>query len=452
MAINESLEVAKEFLYSLKTDTMDISESGIEEINLLRGHSLKTDNFSQMKLPINLVNKLCSKKIDKASHIQKNVIPFILEGNPVSVQSKSGSGKTIAYTVGVLPKIVGDRSVQCLVITPTRVLSRQVHQVMSFFAEALQLKVTNPVVWNEYTPNTAEIVVGCPGTLLNLVDNFLNVQIIILDEADFLLHPEKMGQETLLILKLIPNAQRLYFSATYSRKIKELIDSIEKKNFLSNFRSRYENKLSYQSKLLLNNPIKQTLQKELISIYESKNEKPEEIKLFHTFVPENQKTDFLLQLYNLLPMSQSIIFVSKRTTVEELKKVFENDLYQVSFLHGDMNEECRRNFVDEFSQGKTKILITTDIFSRGLDIPLVNAIINYDLPMNKAEGLTDTYIHRIGRSGRFGRKGFVLDFCSSEIDFQAVRKFSEKLTFENKFFNMSDLEVAWKEIESTEIY
>ncbi|KCZ75426.1 hypothetical protein H311_03598, partial [Anncaliia algerae PRA109] len=425
---SESLTVAKELLLSLKTDTTDIKSSGIEEVNMLRGHHLKSDHFSSMRIPISLVNKLCERRIDKASFIQKSSIPPILEGNPVSVQSNSGSGKTIAYTIGILPRIIGDRSAQCLVITPTKELSRQVKEEMTFYADAMQLKVENPVTRNDYTPGKAEIIVGCPGTLLNLIDYFRDIKFVILDEADFLLQPEKMGQETLLILKLIPNAQRLYFSATYSFKIKDLIKSIENGKFLPHFKSDCESRLSYQSRMFLNQS-NFIPTKELVTIYDTENKKPEEIKLFHTFVHENEKISFLLKLYDLLPMSQSIIFVNKRSSVDELKKIFENDYYKVSYIHGDMDTETRTKFVNEFSQGKTKILIATDIFSRGMDIPLVNAIINFDLPLSRFGLDTRTYIHRIGRSGRFGRKGFVLDFCSQESDFEAVNKVSKDLSF-----------------------
>ncbi|AFM97899.1 putative DEAD-box helicase [Encephalitozoon hellem ATCC 50504] len=417
--IQDDREVARELFTMIKRDTAAI-ETGLDEnvsgVGTDRGKLLVAEHFSDMGLSEELLKAIYNKGFEKPSLIQKSAIPHILRRHNIVVQSKSGTGKTIAYTCGVLGNTRVGEGTQALVVTPTRELNTQVTEVISGLAQPLGMKVFSALKNKATESVKEEVVVGSPGTILKLIDlgklNHKEIRTIVLDEADILLDKDMMGTQTFRILKLVSGAQIVFFSATYSEQVKQTIEFYAP---------------------------------DAIKMYEERNGKPDEIKLFYIESEGDSKRKALKSLYEYLSISQMIIFVSTKATVNYLKKKLEDDLHSVSCLHGDLEIEEREKAVEEFRSSKSKILLTTDVFSRGMDIPQVNLIVNYDLPIYKGVASTQTYIHRIGRSGRFGRTGFVVDFVRDE-ELEAYLKFQKELKFASKKFTIRALEEVAEEL------
>ncbi|CAD25181.1 ATP-DEPENDENT RNA HELICASE INVOLVED IN mRNA EXPORT FROM THE NUCLEUS [Encephalitozoon cuniculi GB-M1] len=418
--IQDDKEVARELFTMIKHDTTAIEtglDGSISGVGTDRGQKLLVaEHFSDMGLSDELLKAIYNQGFEKPSLIQKSAIPHILRGHNVVVQSKSGTGKTIAYTCGVLGNTkIGERT-QVMVVTPTRELSTQVTEVISGLAGPLGIKVFSALK-NKITDSIGEeVVVGSPGTILKLMElgklNYKGVKMIVLDEADILLDKDMMGTQTFRILKLISGAQMIFFSATFSEQVKQTIEFYAP---------------------------------DAVKMYEERNGKPDEIKLFYIEAEGENKRRALKSLYEYLSISQMIIFVSTKATVNYLRKKLEDDLHSVSCLHGDLEIEEREKAVGDFRSSKSKILLTTDVFSRGMDIPQVNLIVNYDLPIYRGVASTQTYIHRIGRSGRFGRTGFVVDFVRDE-ELEAYLSFQKELKFASKKFTIRALEEVAEEL------
>lgn len=418
--IQDDREVAKELFEMIKQDTSALStglDGNVSGVGTDSGQKLLVaEHFSEMGLSEELLKAIYKKGFEKPSLIQKSAIPHILSGHNVVVQSKSGTGKTIAYTCGALGRTKMESGTQVMVVTPTRELSTQVTEVISGLASALGLGVFSALKNRSVESIGEEVVVGSPGTLLKLMElgklGHKGIRMIVLDEADVLLDKDMMGTQMFRILKLVSEAQMVFFSATYSEQVKQTIEFYAP---------------------------------DAVKMYEERNGKPDEIKLFYIEASGDAKRKALKALYEYLSVSQMIIFVSAKVTVNHLRKKLEEDLHSVSCLHGDLEIEERERAVAEFRSSKTKILLTTDVFSRGMDIPQVNLIVNYDLPIYKGVASTQTYIHRIGRSGRFGRTGFVVDFVRDE-ELEAYLRFQNELKFASKKFTIRALEEAATEL------
>ena len=415
MIFNEK-DTATELLRLLKEDTSELEKSDAMEYRLRKGEKLLIrEKFEEMQLPSGLIKALYMKGFDRPSLIQKSSIPLIVLGANCGIQSRSGTGKTVAYATGILQRAVPGGGVQALVVTPTRELNRQVSDVISELAGYVNVSVL-PVFKRRdvHDDIRSEVVVGCPGTVLHLIRDrkigLDGVKMVVVDEADATLDPDGMGAQTVQILHMFSGAQKIFFSATYSGKIKGLISSISP---------------------------------DVENLYEETNTKPDEIRLYCIDVRKNDKVPTLMGLYNYLSVAQSIVFVATKKMVDVLREVFESDMFTVSFLHGDMDVSEREKAVRDFRDAKTKVLISTDVFSRGMDIPQVNLILNFDLPIYDSKPRVETYIHRIGRSGRFGRAGFVVDFLSSELDVIAEATFSKELNCPSKKFTLDALQAVF---------
>lgn len=419
-ALSNDKETAAELLRLLNEDTCELEKNTVQEYCLRKGEKLLIkQNFEEMQLPEKLVKALYMKGFNRPSLIQKSAIPLITLGVNCAVQSKSGTGKTVAYAAGMMQKIATNRKTQALIITPTQELSIQVGKELGDIGNYVGVTVLTALKRRDISEIHEEVVVGSPGTVLRLLRDgklsHMHVNTVVVDEADATLNPDGMGADTVQILEIVKSAQKIFFSATYSKKIKELISSIAP---------------------------------DVESMYESENAKPDEIKLYCIDVKRNEKVKTLMGLYNYLTVAQSIVFVSTKKMVDILKDVFESDMFTVSFLHGDMDQREREKAVSDFRDAKTKVLIATDVFSRGMDIPQVNLILNFDLPVYNNQPSVETYIHRIGRSGRFGRAGFVVDFLSSEADVLAEATFSKELRCCSKKFTLDALKEMFMALQS----
>ena len=360
---------------SLSEDLKDSSESS------------KNTGFDNLGLNDNLIKGVYIYGFKNPSKIQVDGIKAINTGKDCILQSQSGTGKTATYLLGILNRMEENNKTQGIIITPTRELSLQVHLVASDISKFTKLKVelcTGGVslLDNRLKLKTANLIIGTLGRIYHMIQenkiHLYNLKLLILDEADDLL-TDGISKELNNLLNKIPDGtQSCLISATLSSEVFQL------------------------SKKIMHEPLKILLNKKDIPV--------DLIKQFYIDTEfEELKFEVLVDLYNLIATSQAIIFCNTIRKVEWLTKSLTEENFSITSIHGKMTTQERTATVNEFRDGKSRILITTDLLARGIDIPQVNLVLNYDLPANK-----ETYIHRIGRCGRFGKKGIAIALVKLE--------------------------------------
>ncbi len=339
------------------------------------------NNFENLDLKENLIKGVYIHGFKKPSKIQVKGINAINTGKDCIIQSQSGTGKTATYLLGILNRLDENDKCQAIIITPTRELAVQVNKVATEICKYTDFKIElctggTSITKNRSNLKKTNLIIGTIGRINHMISenriNLYNIKLIALDEADDILN-DGISKELNTIFDKIPSgAQYCLISATLSNNVFDL------------------------SKKLMHQPVKILLKKNEIPV--------DLIKQFYIDTEiEELKFEVLLDLYNLVSTSQAIIFCNKIRQVEWLSKNLEEKKFSITSIHGQMTSSQRTDVVKDFRDGKTRILITTDLLSRGIDIPQVNLVINYDLPPNK-----ETYIHRIGRCGRFGKKGVAI--------------------------------------------
>ena len=340
------------------------------------------DNFDSLNLNTDLLKGVYLYGFTQPSKIQINGISSINTGKDCILQSQSGTGKTATYLLGVLNRLdQSETGCQGIIITPTRELADQVYGVASQLANHTKYKITKCVGGTNVNDNrnelkTASVVIGTLGRIFHMIMekkiSIHKVKFIVLDEADELL-ADGISDKLQNIFDKVPSGiQIVLISATMSLNMFNV------------------------SKKFTHDPIKVLLKNNEVIV--------DLISQFYLDVEtEELKFDTLLDLYNLISTSQAIIFCNTIRKVEWLEQNLKQNNFPITVIHSNMNQTERDNVVKEFREGKTRLLLTTDLLSRGIDIPQVNMVINYDLPMNK-----ETYVHRIGRCGRFDKKGVAI--------------------------------------------
>ncbi len=339
----------------------------------------KTNNFDELNLSENLLKGVYLHGFTQPSPIQIKGINSINTGKDCILQSQSGTGKTATYLLGIMNKLVeNDKNCQSIIITPTRELADQVYNVAAVLSKYTSFKIVKCIGGTDITQSqnelkTATIVIGTIGRIHHMINNkkinIHNIKNLVLDEADDILFdgiPDKIQD---IIDKLPIGMQMVLISATMCSNV-------------FNF-----------SKRLMHDPIKILLKNNEIIV--------DLISQFYIDIEtEEYKFDTLLDLYNLLSTSQVIIFCNTIRKVEWLEQNLKQNNFPITVIHSNMTQQQRDDVIKEFREGKTRLLLTTDLLARGIDIPQVNMVINYDLPIDK-----ETYVHRIGRCGRFDKKG-----------------------------------------------
>jgi translation initiation factor 4A len=308
-------------------------------------------------------------------------------GKPVSKkdligQSQSGTGKTGAFTIGILNLLVENKKgVQALILSPTRELSEQIYNVFVSISKYTKLKISLSVggTITEKLDDT-NVIIGTPGRVLDLLKNqrfnLQNCSVFTLDEADEMLS-KGFKEQIYEIFQYVPNdIQVLLFSATMPQEIFDI------------------------TKKFMRDPLNILVKNEELTL--------EGIRQYYVYVEEeNWKFDTLADLYKMFEITQGVIFCNSKQKVENLTQRLLEQKFMVSGIHSDVTN--RQAIMNDFKYGKTRILITTDLLARGIDVQHISLVINYDIPRSK-----EIYIHRIGRSGRFGRKGIAINFVSKQ--------------------------------------
>lgn len=345
------------------------------------------------------------KGFERPSPIQEEAIPIILAGKDVLARAKNGTGKTAAFIIPCLEKVDPSiNQIQILMLVPTRELALQTSAIvkeLSKHMDNVAVMVTTggtnlkDDIVRLYTP--VHIMVGTPGRIHDLAEKKIadlsHCKTIVMDEADKLLSPEFQEVLEALINKCKPERQICLFSATFPVAVKGF-----KEKFLPN---------AY----IINLMDELTLRG---------------ITQFYAFVEEKQKVHCLNTLFAKLDINQSIIFCNSVNRVELLAKKITELGYSCFYIHAKMKQLDRNRVFHEFRNGATRHLVCSDLFTRGIDIQSVNVVINFDFPKT-----AETYLHRIGRSGRFGHLGLAINLITYEDRF-SLYKIEQELSTEIK--------------------
>lgn len=359
---------------------------------------LKTfDNFDEMGLPDNLLRGIYSYGFERPSQIQSKAIKPIADGRDILAQAQSGTGKTGTFCIGSMARVDPTlKAPQVLVLTPVRELAQQIENVAKGLSDKLGLSVYCAVGGTELhhdlkaLDNGAQFIVGTPGRIYDLMTRKAlkgggpalprtHIKVLIMDEADQMLE-DKFHEQVMCILDLgFPESTQVaLFSATMPTEVIEVAER------------------------LLRNPVKILIPAEEVTL--------DGIRQYFVDLQKDEwKIEALLDIYSQLNINQAMIYCNKRQRVEWLAEKLESQGFPLSYIHGEMEVGERKRRMMDFRSGKVRVLISTDLLARGIDVQQVSIVINYELPTNR-----ENYIHRIGRSGRFGRKGVAINLINPD--------------------------------------
>lgn len=353
-------------------------------------------SFDDMNLSDEVLHGIYAYGFEKPSVIQQKAIAPLIKNNDLIGQSQSGTGKTGAFVIGSLQTIVNlkqqsPKSIcRVIILTPTRELATQVYKVASDIGQYIDgFRISKSVGGEDHRRNVEELrrgvdmVVGTPGRVYDMLSRRAlptnDIDMLVLDEADEMLDVHGFRDNIHDILQMLPSSTRVgLFSATMPEGVLELTTKF------------------------MNDPIKIIVKQEELTL--------EGIRQYYIAVKQEEwKVEVLRDIYNEISITSCVIFCNTRRKVDWLQDQLSRDNFAVASSHGSLDSEERRKILEEFREGNTRILITTDLLARGIDVQHVSIVINYDLPSN-----LENYLHRIGRSGRFGRKGLAINFVRDE--------------------------------------
>ena len=345
--------------------------------------------FNEMNISVGLKKAIEELGFSEPTDIQNEAIPKVLEGLDVIGEAQTGTGKTFSFAIPMVEKIESKYDkVQGLVMLPTRELALQVYaEFIKLLKFNRDIRITTIYGGQSYDKqlkdlkNKPHIVIGTPGRIIDHMNrgtlDFSKLKMLVLDEADEML---KMGfiDDIEYVLKTTPSTrQTTLFSATMPDEIRKV------------------------SKKYLNNPVNIKIQAKTLTV--------EATKQYYYEVKQSSKTDLLIRLLDFYSFNSAIIFCNTKSMVDELTSALQAHDYQADAIHGDLKQVQRDRVMNSFRKGLTKILIATDVAARGIDVKGIEAVFNYDLPQDD-----ESYVHRIGRTGRAGLSGISLSFVTGK--------------------------------------
>jgi translation initiation factor 4A len=369
--------------------TETISEDLGDDMVIESNWNQVVDSFDDMNLKTNLLRGIYGHGFEKPSAIQQRAIVPCTTGVDVIAQAQSGTGKTATFSISILQRIDEElQKIQALILAPTRELAQQIQKVVLALGDYMGVKCHSCIGGTNWRDDAAtlragvHVVVGTPGRVFDMINNRKalsvdDLKMFVLDEADEMLSlgfQEQIKQ----VFTCLPSegVQVVLLSATIPAGVLEVTESF------------------------MNDPVRILVKKEQLTL--------EGIKQFFVYVQhDDYKLDVLCDLYETLTITQAVIFANKRRTVQDLFTAMNKRDFTVSAMHGVMEQHDRDIVMREFRSGSSRVLITTDLLARGIDVHHVSLVINFDLPINR-----ENYIHRIGRGGRFGRKGVAINFVT----------------------------------------
>ena len=359
------------------------------DINEKQSSQYNIENWDDLDIRMDLLRGIYAFGFEKPSPIQKMAIKPMITGRDIIGQAQSGTGKTGTFSVGTLQLIdITAKKTQAVLMSPTHELAKQTAKVIKDLGSMMnglivQLLVGGTSIQEDSANlknNTPHIVVGTPGRVFDMFKRDIlvpsNIRLFVLDEADDMLSSGFKEQIYNIFQYLPSNVQVALFSATMPPDIMEL------------------------TKKFMRDPIKITMKAEKLNL--------ECIQQHYVAVmSDREKYDTLKKLFGFLSMSQCIIYVNSVKRVIELYNAMVEEGFSVACIHSSMKPQERDRAFNSFKSGAFRVLISSDITARGIDVQQVSVVINFDIPK-----CVDTYLHRIGRSGRWGRKGMAINFIT----------------------------------------
>ena len=356
--------------------------------------SYEINTWEDLELPETLLRGIYSYGFERPSPIQQKAIKPIMMGRDIIAQAQSGTGKTATFSIGALSKIDMEKNAtQVLILSPTRELTSQTSKVITSLGNMLEnskkenLRVQTVFGGSNYeekssfsNKNTPHVICGCPGRVYDMMRrdkiSIKTIKLVILDEADEMLSAGFKEQVYNIFQYFNNDIQVALFSATLPESIRPLIDKI------------------------MRNPIEISVKTEMLTL--------EGIAQYYIAVDDDrQKYATLKHLFSVAKLSCCIIYCNSVKRVSDLYEAMKEDEFPVCCIHSGMDTSARATAFNQFKTGVTRVLISSNVTARGIDIQQVSVVINFDVPK-----CVHTYLHRIGRSGRWGRKGTGLNFVT----------------------------------------
>jgi ATP-dependent RNA helicase DeaD len=366
-------------------------ETSLEEV--------KTITFDDLGLKQEILRSVKAAGFIVPSPIQEKAIPVVIAGRDMVGQAHTGTGKTAAFGLPALHNMKLDGSVELLVITPTRELATQVSDEIFKYGRTLGVKTVTVYGGSSYNRQLdligrgASVVVATPGRMLdilkrNMVKNFAP-SMVVLDEADEMLDMGFLDDINEIFSYLPTNRQTLLFSATMPQPIKTLASRI------------------------LDNP-------EFISITQGETTNAD-IEQFYYVIEESERDDAIIRLMDSEKSGKSVVFCRTKSEVDRLSNVLSNAGYLANGLHGDMEQRQRENVIKGFKENSVKVLVATDVAARGIHVSNISHVFNYHIPFDP-----ESYVHRIGRTGRAGTKGKAITLLTP-LEFKELQRIKQKV-------------------------
>ena len=350
--------------------------------------------FKDLKLEAPILKALEKQGYSQPTPIQEQAIPILLKGHDLLGVAQTGTGKTAAFGIPILNHLLKDKSsgqgkrkIKALVVTPTRELAIQIAENFTAYSQFTSLR--NTVIFGGVKQSKqvaslqqgVDILVATPGRLLDLMNQgyitFRDLKYVVLDEADQMLDMGFIHDVKKIIAKLPPNRQSLFFSATMPKTIVELSQKM-----LGDFER------------VTIKPQQATAEKVEQGVY---------------FVSKNNKPKLLIYLLEQRPDDSVLVFSRTKHGANKIVKTLDKAQIKSAAIHGNKSQAQRQKALGEFKEGTLKVLIATDIAARGIDVDDLALVINFDLP-----NVSETYVHRIGRTGRASASGIALSFCMGD--------------------------------------
>lgn len=366
------------------------------------------NGFLEFELKDKIIKGIVELGFNTPSPIQKDSIPLILNGHDLIAQAQTGTGKTAAFSIPILNMLKNNSEIEALIITPTRELAIQISDEIFKLGKFLRTKTI--CVYGgqsikrqiELLDKKPQVMVATPGRLLDHLKNNrikrFNPKIVVLDESDEMLD---MGflDSIEKIFRFIPrDRQTLLFSATMPTPIKNLANKI------------------------LNNPKSVKIATESVA--------NADIEQKYYIINENERDDAITRLIDVIAPQKSIIFTRMKKEADKLSNFLTSKGYKSVCLHGDMEQRERQTAIKSFKENKANILVATDVASRGLDISDVSHVFNYHMPLNP-----ESYVHRIGRTGRAGKKGMAITLVTP-LEFRDLKRIKERINTVLELFEL----------------
>ena len=346
-------------------------------------------SWDSLGISTELLRGIFSYGFEQPSPIQQKAIKPIMNGRDIVAQAQSGTGKTATFAIGALSRVnTKDNSNQILIMSPTHELTNQISGVISSLGNLIPGLRVKTVIGGSSIDNDVDemhktpphVIVGTPGRVYDMMRrrhiNAKKLKLVILDEADEMLSSGFKDQVYNIFQYLHKDVQIALFSATLPPEVLPITDKI------------------------MRNPVRITVLAEKLTL--------DGIRQFYVALDDDrQKYDTLKDLYNGITFSQCIIYCNSKERVQDLYEAMVQDQFPVCCIHSNMDKSERAKAFAEFRTGNARVLISSNVTARGIDIQQVSVVVNFDIPRDKS-----TYIHRIGRSGRWGRKGIGINFVT----------------------------------------